>query len=184
MACLMKAGDDSLGFGRAMARVDAYGTSSLQRVMDCDALARDALLARVALIDLAATASKMPKLRLNLMRSIELLEELAIRAKGGEAKLETFAGGGMISTALPGGLKVPAGVLPELKIQVTPEALVAHEIAVRSDMAKRTGAKGGAKRSVPQVAAFEKMKAARDEKLAALKASRMAEQAPPSPTAQ
>jgi hypothetical protein len=124
--------------------------------MDCADLARKADVARAAMIDLAAVAAKVPKLRLNLLRSIELLEELAIRARGGETELDSFASGDQLSSALPGGLRVPAGVLPELKAAVTPEALVAHEIAVRSDLARRNGAKGGGQRTPAQVASSQK----------------------------
>lgn len=151
--------------------------------MDCKNLARKADAARAAMIDLAAAGAKVPKLRLNLLRSIELLEELAIRARGGEAKLAGFTDGEKLSRALPGGLGVPVGVLPELNAPITPAELIIHEIRIRKELAARIGSAGGGKRTEAQVAVFKKAAAKRAANVAERKLARAAEQVTPAAAA-
>ncbi len=146
--------------------------------MDCEKLARKAEAARAAVVDLAAASADFPGLRLNLVRSIQLLEELAVRARGGKVRLELFDAGGTLSTAMAAGLKVPSGVLPDLEACVMPAELIEFEIAVRKDVARRTGALGGAQRTAAQAAAFEKARAARAVKAAERKAAKALENAP------
>lgn len=140
--------------------------------MSRENLARKAEEARAALVNLAAAAAKVPKLKLDLLRSIELLEELSVRARSDEAALDTFTAGEMLSRALPSGLQVSVGVLPELKGPVTSPEFLAHEIKIRASLAKENGRKGGKKRSEAQVATFPKNFAKRREKLGERKKAR------------
>lgn len=123
--------------------------------------------ARRALVALAAAAAKVPRLNLKLLRSIELLDELAIRARVGATQAELGETADGLSKALSGGLQGPPRVLPDPDRPVTARALTLREIEVRRDLAARNGAKGGRRRTPAQQAAFAKAVAARRAKLAA-----------------
>lgn len=126
-------------------------------------LENQALAAQDALKALARTVAQIPGLNLNLIRSIELLGELAEWASEGRANIEQFD---LLPRTLAGGLNPKAGIF-EMSHAFAPALRVPTASEIISAQAKSNGAKGGSRRTPAQKATLAKARAALAAKRAA-----------------